>query len=259
MLFAELEPDGVRLEDALNSNVGKVNALLVAHSHHDHSMDSHFIAEKAKALLAGSESSLRIARAAGVRNRLCAVKDGDVINIGKFQIEIFATPHSPTLLSGTIGLGFRLPARSFEYQLGDNYSFLIRHPLAHILVVPSANSSTGMLRGALADVVFLGVGGLGKRSDDDIRNYWNEAVEKSQAKLVIPVHWDDFTEPFTEPLRPLPFLLDDVSRTVSSLEQLARPHHGGVQIRLMPLVKPVAMPMVPRPGNDAAPTVCPRL
>ena len=51
--------------------------------------------------------------------------------------------------------------------------------------------------------LLLAIGGLGAQSPDFVERYWHETVEATGAKLVIPIHWDDFLRPVDAPQRPL--------------------------------------------------------
>lgn len=82
-------------------------------------------------------------------------------------------------------------------------------------------------------MVFLGIGGLGKQPEDFTRSYWNEVVTKTKAKLVIPIHWDNFGRSLDEPLRPLPYFMDDMRRSMAVLQDLAK--SDGAAIRFAPL------------------------
>jgi L-ascorbate metabolism protein UlaG (beta-lactamase superfamily) len=249
-------PDETRIAMALGD--ARIDAIFVSHSHYDHALDAPYVAQKKQAMLFGSESTLNIAHASGLaRDRLCMITHGDRIRLGKFEIQVYRTPHPPTPFGGAIDDSFEVPARAADYRLGASFSFLLRHPAGHVLVVPSASSRPGMLEGASADVVFLGIGSLGIRSEADILAYWREAVGKPKARLVIPVHWDNFMLPFTAPLPPLPFPFDDVERTLGILERQAPP---GVDFKLMPLAAPVWLPVTAHPAPaGASPTraTCP--
>lgn len=44
----------------------------------------------------------------------------------------------------------------------------------------------------LADVIFLGIGGLAKADRKTQKLFFKETIEKVKPDLVIPVHWDNF-------------------------------------------------------------------
>ncbi|MBQ5946739.1 MBL fold metallo-hydrolase [Massilia sp. ST3] len=204
----------------------KVDALLVAHSHYDHALDAPFVASATGAVLVGSASTAAIAQGAGLgARRVCQVEGGDWIRVGKFDIRIIATPHIATLLDGEVASPFARRSRIYHYRLGDNFSFLVRHPLGSILVVPSAATKMGMFRDVRADIVFLSIAQLGKRSPAEIGEFWREAVRDRGAFLVIPVHWDNFTRPLDRPPRPFPWPIDRVDSALEEL-QPGRRHAG---------------------------------
>jgi L-ascorbate metabolism protein UlaG (beta-lactamase superfamily) len=239
VLFGKIAPDEARIDRALQrGQVKKVDALLVAHSHYDHALDSAVVARKTGALLVGSVSTANIGRGASVgEDRIRIVKNGDSIRFGAFEVVFYETPHSPRpAFPGEIEQPLRAPAKSSDYKLGTTYSFLLRHPRGNVLIVPSANYLPGRFDGIGANVVFLGIGTLGKQTEEFMRTYWNEVVKKTGATLVVPIHWDDFSRSLDEPPRPLPYLADDMSRSMAVLERLARA--DGVTIRFAPLFEP---------------------
>ena len=101
-----------------------------------------------------------------------------VLVIFPFIISAFETPHSPhPWFSGPIDEGVHLPARAPSYRAGDNYSFLLEHPQGNVLIVPSANLVAEKFDGISADIVFLGIGTLGKQDTHFTSRYWHEVVE----------------------------------------------------------------------------------
>ena len=244
LLTSSVAPDQARIANVLfRGHIDKVDLLMVAHSHIDHALDSALVANKTGAILAGSESTANIARGESFsEDRFRVVKKGDSIDVGKFQVVFYETPHSlDAKFPGDIEQPLHSPAKISDYKLGKNYTFLIRHPTSNILIVPSANFVPDLFNDVKADTVFLGIGGLGKQPADFTRTYWNEVVRKTGAKLVIPIHWDNFGRSLDEPLVPLPYFMDDLSRSMDLLQELA--NTDGVSIRFAPLVEPFELPM----------------
>ncbi|MEU1465254.1 hypothetical protein ABZ467_32190 [Streptomyces sp. NPDC005727] len=91
-----------------------------------------------------------------------------------------------------------------------------------MLLHASANFRPGALRGVDADVVYLGVGNLGRRPAGFVRAYWDEVVVTTAARRVVLVHWDDFFLGLHRPLRPMPYVMDDLGVTTGRLLPLAR-------------------------------------
>ena len=71
---------------------------------------------------------------------------------------------------------------------------LIKHGGNSILVKPSANWVEGALDNVRADVLFLGTATLGNQNPAFMDAFYNQTVAKVHPQLVIPVHWDDFTQ-----------------------------------------------------------------
>jgi L-ascorbate metabolism protein UlaG (beta-lactamase superfamily) len=201
----------------------KLAAILVAHSHHDHAMDSAFIAKFKDAELFGSLSVANIARSQNVPGaQIHILERRDEARLGRFQVEFFASPHSPDAWnSGEITDHRTPPVKINDYKDGRNYSFLLRHEWGTVLVHPSANFKRGLYENIKADVVFLSVGALGKQPECFIRDYWHEVVRATHAKLVIPIHWDDFSRSLDEPLLPMPYPFDDFSRSIRLLLKMS--------------------------------------
>ena len=235
-LLGKIAPDPAQIDAALKrGKVSKLAAVLVAHSHYDHSMDSAFVAERTDALLVGSASTANIGRGHGLANdRIRIVRQGDKLSFGRFTVEIFESPHSPgPLYTGEITEPLRPPVRGSAYREGGNYSFLLRHNRGTILIQPSANFVPGLFRNVKADIVFLGMARLGEQTEAFARDYWQEVVRNTGAKLVIPIHWDDFLRSLDKPVRPMPLLMDDFERGMQMLLKLSEA--DGVTVRFMPL------------------------
>jgi L-ascorbate metabolism protein UlaG (beta-lactamase superfamily) len=227
-----ISPNHVRIDDALRrAGVTRLAAVMVAHSHHDHAMDAPVVAAKTGAVLIGSKSTANIARGLdfpeeGIRE----IKGGESFTFGRFKIAAIKSPHSPgAVFPGEIAAPLRPPVRVSEYKEGGNYSFLVEHENRRVLIYPSANFAPGIMRGVKADVVFLGIGTLGKQGARFATDYWREIVQATGARLVIPIHWDNFFKPLDQPLEPLPGPIDDVERGMKGLAALAQANKVAVR------------------------------
>lgn len=242
LLLGKLSPDADEIDFALSKAPRKIDAIFVAHSHHDHAMDSGVVAIKTGAIVYGSESTLNVARGQLTpEEQLRPLAAGTPTQIGQFRVTAHETPHSPEPLNvGFISEPVKTPARLSAYRLAENFSFYVEHPLGKILIVPSANYTPHAFDGIKADMVVLGIGTLGKQSADFAATYWSEVVRKTGAKLVFPIHWDDFTVSLRYPLAPLPIILDNVPVGLSRIKALA--DLDGVSVRFLPQLREVALP-----------------
>lgn len=241
-LMMSIKPDPEEINFALRKAPSKIDAIFVAHAHHDHAMDSGLVAQKTDAIVYGSESTLNIARGQSTpEHQLRVLKVGQTVLIGHFRVTAFETPHSPDAISpGFITHPVQFPAKLGEFRAAENHSFFVEHPLGKVLIVPSANYSVNAFEGLQADIVILGIGTLGRQSNVFTETYWNEVVTKTGAKLVLPVHWDDFTQSLRAPLVPLPLFADNMNVAMEWLGPLAK--RDGVAIRFLPSLREVTLP-----------------
>jgi L-ascorbate metabolism protein UlaG (beta-lactamase superfamily) len=236
VLLGKVGPNREVIAAALQrAGVHQLAAVAVLHSHYDHAMDAPEVARLSGALLMGSSSTANVARGWGLQPaRMREVKAGETVRVGRFELEWMASAHAPTgFTGGVITQPLVPPARAWAYKEGESYSLLLRHGGRSVLVQASAGYRPGALAGRQADVVFLGVGGLGKLPPDYIARYWGETVQAVHARRVIPVHWDDFTRPLTEPLRASPRLFDGLDVSMAWMGQAAAAQK--VDLRLAPV------------------------
>lgn len=243
-LFTKLEPDSELIARYLKrAGIEKLDAVIVLHSHLDHAFDAPVVAHQTHAPLIGSESTARIGHAYGFPDlQIQIIQSGETLRFGRFQLKLLPSPHSPltslsrfhihhVLLAGEIEEPFTLPARWYEYREGGSYSLFIEHEGKTMLVQGSAGFEKDALRGQHADVVFLGIGTLGKLDDTYREDYWREVVQAVGAQRIIPVHWDDFTRSLEKPLVPMSRLLDDFDKTMAFL--LERASHEKIEVKLL--------------------------
>jgi L-ascorbate metabolism protein UlaG (beta-lactamase superfamily) len=245
LLLGNIKPDQTRITYALSkAGVTRLAAVLTAHSHHDHAMDSPEVARRTGALLIGSESTANIARGLNFpEDRIRVIGGGETFTFGRFRITAIKSSHSPGgLYMGDIKAPVRPPVRVSKYKEGGSYSYLIEHDGRRVLIHPSANyrlDRPDFLRSVRADVIFLSIGRLGKQSGRFAKEYWREIVQATGARVVIPIHWDDFTTPLDKPLRSMPRLFDNVNRGMKIVRRLAEANH--VTVRMLTPFEPVAV------------------
>ena len=235
VLTRKVMPDSERIAASLErAGITRLSAVIVSHSHYDHAMDSPEVARRTGAILLGSESTANVARGWKLaENKIRIVRNADRIELGRFQVLFIQSRHAPTgFTGGEIHEPLVPPARAYRYREGTSFSVLIKHGGKALLVQSTAGFVEGALRGQKADVVFLGIGALGKQGETYRQAYWHETVQTVGASRVIPIHWDDFTRPLGQPLVPLPYLFDDLDRSMAFI--LGRGEQEGVDVKFAP-------------------------
>ena len=234
------EPDQFRFATT-GAGISKdtLRAILITHTHHDHTLDAATLAAWAPGadmIGSGSLMTMLSNRNLGTRLKRAADEtgpwDGTVFCYGAFRITAILTPHStPHLSKGEIDKPIPDRARAFRYHSGQGFSYLIEHPDLRVLVYPSAAYEATLLKRYRADVVFLGVFGLGRKDEAFTAAYWSAVVEATQAKLVIPIHWDNFGRRLdaggSKPeLKPMPWPIDDSPKARKRIEKAAASHRA---------------------------------
>lgn len=223
----------------------KTAAVIVSHSHFDHAADAPCFSLETGAPLIGTESTINIGRGSGVpEGRLISVKPGQTMKFGNFTVRFVESAHGPAFLGripypGTIDNPLVPPAPANRYRLGGVFSLLVSHPSGTILHHGSAGFLPGMYDGIRADAVLLGITG---REDTD--TYLKQVALKTGARLVIPIHQDNFTRPLENGMSFLP------TAGFGEFCACAEKYRDAFSLRTLPMGKAVRiLPL----NDDAAP------
>ena len=213
-LFGKLQTDAALADELIQRHrIDRLRGIFISHTHHDHAMDAPYFARKCGADLYGSISALNVGRGGMVpEDRLHTFGNPD--RIGGFEISAIPSLHSrPTRfnddLGQTIDTPLVQPARKRDYREGGSYDFIVKHGRRTYLIRPSFNYIPGQLDGIRADVLFLGISGLSKAPQDVRSRFFEETVDLTRPRLVIPIHWDNFFAPLTRPVRGMPRFIED--------------------------------------------------
>jgi len=242
VFFGRIAPDPDAIARSLQrADVDELAAVIAVHSHYDHAMDSPEVARRTGAVLVGSESTANIARGVGFPEAsLRVITPGEPMSFGAFTVTAIRSQHFPHgMAMGEITQPLVPPTRAMDYLEGGSFSLLVSHAAGSLLIQGSAGWAEGALAGRHADVVLLGVGGLGTRDEAYRQGYWDAVVGAVGPRCVIPIHWDDFTLPLAEPLAAAPRLLDDFPATMTFLASHTR--SGAPALGLLPVWQPVRL------------------
>ena len=195
-------------------NMDRLRAIFVSHTHHDHVMDVPYIANRCRAMVYGSKSARNVALGGKVKDdNIVVFEEGDTYTIGDYKITVIKALHSkPTKINDNLGEEITEPLTQptilQNYKEGGSYDFYVEHGDQKILLHPSFNFIEGKLDGIEADVIFLGVAGITKVDEKTEKKFFEETVEKVKARLVIPVHWDNFFASLDKPIEDMPDVVE---------------------------------------------------
>lgn len=205
------------------AHTGKLAAVIPLHSHYDHAMDAPEVARRTGALLLGSSSTAMVGRGWGLpESQIQTAQLRMPYHFGKFTVTLYPALHTPTgFTGGVIDAPLKPPVRASDYKEGQSYAMLVEHEGQSLLITSTAGFVPGALQGVKAQVVMLGIGAMGPRSEEHKAAYWAETVHTVGAQRVIPIHWDDFWRPSTLPMQPMPLPLDDFDASMRFLQAAA--------------------------------------
>ncbi|MEM7269604.1 MAG: MBL fold metallo-hydrolase [Pseudomonadota bacterium] len=253
LAFGEVEPDIAAIDAALaRAGVDKLDAVIPAHSHFDHAMDSPIVAEKTGALMVGTRSSMNIALGLSYdMARFREVGQAAELTYGAFKVTLIKSVHfhfpAGPLTGGDMELDFIIdplvpPAPALDYKMGGAYSILIEHPEGTALLQASAGFIPGLLEGRSADIVFLGVGALMSQEADYLDDYWRHVVGAVSPQKIYPIHYDSFTHTLGETPEWPNLLLDQAlgQHGVKGVRWVTE-RAGDIAIGLMPMWDKIAI------------------
>lgn len=224
--LGKVAPSAAQVDECLaRANVTQLEAVIPVHTHIDHALDSALVADRTGAQLVGGESAANIGRGYGLaEDRLVVAVPGEPIALGAFEVTLIESHHCPPdRFPGEITAPVVPPVRASAYRCGEAWSTLVHHrPTGRrMLIQGSAGFVKGALSGQRAEVVYLGVGQLGLQPEQYLVDYWSETVRTVGARRVVLIHWDDFFQPLSKPLRALPYAGDDLDVSIGVLGKLA--------------------------------------
>ncbi|MFH7765504.1 MBL fold metallo-hydrolase [Acinetobacter sp. BSP-28] len=231
----------------------RTQAILVTHSHYDHTLD---LAELGKRLphtkIIGSSSTLNIARGGQVaEQQLIQIQPFKAMVFDQFTVSAIPSQHTPpTAVNNDLGEEIKqplhLPARFSAFKEGHSFDYLIEHSGHRILVKASTGAIPDQLRNLQVDTLFLGIAQLSRQSKEFQQYYLDQTLRSLKPKVVVPIHWDDFFKSVDQPLEFLPYLADNTEQSLKILIEAAEQQHT----RLVLLSQPVSYLLDPALQSD---------
>jgi len=177
--------------------IGKIDAVLLTHTHIDHALDAPEVVKQTNSVLYGSSSAMQIGRGGGLdESSLVEIDLEKKYKIGAFKVTFIKSVHLPFPKIVEPMINFRTtvpkaltpPARIANYRVGEYYKFQIEHPYGKLFVCGGGLEEHPVT--PHADAVTISIGGLALRSVEYRENLFERVVLSSAAKSVYLTHWD---------------------------------------------------------------------
>ncbi|MGC1209769.1 MAG: MBL fold metallo-hydrolase [Micromonospora sp.] len=187
---------------AVDSCVDRAENVLVTHTHWDHFADVPYIAGRTGARVIGTLTAYHLGLAYGVpAGQLSPVRGGEVLDFGDYTIEVVSSLHSRNGSYSVAFPGVRVtqpprPATIADLPEGDTLAYQIRiadGPAVFFMGASDLNERN--LAGLAPDVAM--VASAATTSTADYVPRLMAALD--YPKVVVPVHWDNFETPLTNP------------------------------------------------------------
>ncbi len=240
--FSEFETNKELCDEIIKDyDISRLRGIFISHTHYDHVMDAPYFANKCGCSMYGSKSAKNVAIGGNVpEDMFYSYDDSMEYTVGDFHIKVIPSIHSPAYsfnddLGQVIEEPVIQPATRKEYKEGGSVDFIVKHSGKTYLIRPSYNYLENQLNGIKADYLFQGIIGIAKDDPEHRKNFYKETIEKVKPQMVIPIHWDNFYSPLSEPSKWFAIgLLENLEDSIYEVEGYCMDH--GIGYRLpMPL------------------------
>ncbi|OKJ50880.1 MBL fold metallo-hydrolase [Streptomyces sp. CB02115] len=203
-----LEP-GTKLRSdpgLVREHVGHPEIVLVSHAHWDHIADVPHIAKSTGARVVGTETTFHLLVAFGVDpGQISVVKGGEVLDFDGITVQVVPSLHSRNkrhsyFAPGTLNAPPAAAPRTIsDLPEGDTLAFQVTAgndgPSAFLM--GASDFSEQAVQGLSPDLAMVAV-----PAGNAVFRYTSRLLHAlDRPGVVVPVHWDNFEEPLSEPPR----------------------------------------------------------
>jgi L-ascorbate metabolism protein UlaG (beta-lactamase superfamily) len=212
--------------------------VLVTHPHYDHLLDVPEVMRQTGARASGSANTCALLGVLGQPpERLDCLALGDQRQIGPWRLEVHPAWHVATpldvIINGPLPAKLSAPPHLLDYRMDACFSYLLEGGGQRLLI---GNSLTGDLPAAAVDTAFITPFVPARRL--------RSLLQQARPHRVAAIHWDNFSRPLSQPLRPIPFIMLRLRVMRRFLQQSA----PGCRLLVPELFKPY--PLGLEPGTE---------
>lgn len=196
-LLKSIAPDEAAIARAL-PDPQKVAAILVGHTHSDHSLDVPWIAARANCKVVGSPSLETLMSISGLPGRTIVCAGGETVRLSdSATVTMIRSAHGLVAMGkvpfeGEIRTTSTLPMKASGYRVGTVFAPKLELNGLRFLHAGSANFQEGPMEGHTCDVLFLCVPGWKRRE-----GYPQRLIDMTRPRTVVLFHYDDFSRRHT--------------------------------------------------------------
>ncbi|MEE8557359.1 MAG: MBL fold metallo-hydrolase [Myxococcota bacterium] len=180
---------------------GRVDAILIGHTHFDHALDAPEIAERDGCRVYGSRSMANLMRLYGQAERAVEVEVYRTYGIGPFEVTFVPSVHSKLVLGLRVPYDHDITCEHFDelmpsaYGCGQVYGIHISVGGVTLYHQGSADLLDDAIQHRGVDYFLCGIAGRGFTQD-----YAARILPRLQPRVVVPHHYDDFFRPLDAPM-----------------------------------------------------------
>lgn len=207
-------------------HAGTPEVICVTHTHWDHLNDVPFLARATGARVIGTETTYHVLRSLGVdASQLVVVKGGEVLDFDGYVVEVASSRHSRNAAYSYFAPGTltappaTAPRTIADLPEGDTLAFKVTPDGApSALFMGASDFDERSFTGLAPDLAMIAVASTGSTH----RYVPRLLAALGRPGVVVPVHWDDFEKPLSEPPRKDGTALDDFVARVREASPEAR-------------------------------------
>ncbi|MFD9880787.1 MBL fold metallo-hydrolase [Streptomyces alboflavus] len=207
-------------------HAGTSEVICVTHTHWDHLNDVPFLARATGARVIGTETTYHVLRSFGVdAAQLVVVKGGEVLDFDGYVVEVASSRHSRNASYSYFAPGTltappaTAPRTVADLPEGDTLAFKVTPDGApSALFMGASDFDERSFAGLAPDVAMLAVAS----TESTYRYVPRLLAALDRPGVVVPVHWDDFERPLSEPPRKDGTALDDFVARVREASPASR-------------------------------------